>query len=92
MLKDKPAAVAPAVLGLQALAHVAADDELGPRFLALTGLDAGGLRAGAADPAILAAVIEFLAAHERDLVACAAAIGVTPETLVAAGASLEAGA
>ena len=74
-----------ATLALLALAHVAGDEELGPRFLALTGMDAGELRARAGEPAVLAAVIEFLAAREADLVACAEAIGVKPAVLAAAG-------
>ncbi len=76
------------LLGLQALAHIAADEELGPRFLALTGLDADGLRAGASDPGLLAAVLEFLAAHEADLVAVAEALEVSPATLAAAARQL----
>lgn len=78
----------PAVLALQALAHVAGDADLGPRFLALSGLDAATLRARAGDPATLAAVIEFLQGRESDLVACADAIGAKPEALVRAGAAL----
>lgn len=77
-----------ATVGLRALAHVAGDPDLGPRFLALSGLDADGLRAGAADPALLAAVIGFLEGREADLIACAAAIGVKPEVLVGAGRRL----
>ena len=78
----------PMVLGLQALGHVAGDPDLGPRFLALSGLDSAGLRAGAGEPALLAAVIDFLCARESDLVACAEAMAVTPAALVAAGAAL----
>lgn len=81
----------PLVTGLQALGHVAGDADLGPRFLALSGLDADGLRAGAGDPALLAAVIDFLGGREADLVACADAIGATPAALVAAGAALARG-
>jgi hypothetical protein len=76
------------VLALQALAHLAADPDLGPRFLALTGLDADGLRASADDPGLLAAVLGFLAAHEADLVATAAALNVLPATLAAAARTL----
>lgn len=89
MLHDKSLNVPPpAVLALQALAHVAGDPDLGPRFLALSGLDAASLRAAAGDPALLAALIDFLQARETDLVACAVALGVKPEALVRAGASL----
>ena len=86
MLHDNSAT--PTIVALQALAHVAGDPDLGPRFLDLSGLDAAGLRASAADPAVLAALIDFLAMNEADLVRCAEAIGVKPEALVRAGQAL----
>ena len=79
------------VLALQALAHVAGDPDLGPRFLALSGLDVATLRARAGDTEILAAVIEFLCARESDLIACAAALDVKPEALARAGTMLAEG-
>ena len=89
MLHDKQAHAAnPLVLALQALAHVAGDADLGPRFLALSGLDAAGLRASATEPAVLAAVIDFLAMRESDLVRCADAIGVKPDALIRASEAL----
>ncbi len=75
-------------VALQALAHVAGDDMLGPRFLTLSGMDPAELRARAADPEVLAAVVDFLAANETDLVDCAKAIGVRPEALAAVAAAL----
>lgn len=71
-------------LALRALAYVAGDAELGPRLLDLTGLDTAGLRARAADPAVLAATLHFLAAHEPSLIACAAALDVRPAALIEA--------
>ncbi len=71
-------------LALRALAYVAGDAELGPRLLDLTGLDASGLRARAADPAVLAATLQFLAAYEPSLIACAAALDVRPAALIEA--------
>ncbi len=71
-------------LALRALAYVVGDVELGPRLLDLTGLDADGLRARAADPAVLAATLQFLAAHEPSLLACATALDVRPAALIAA--------
>ncbi len=82
---------APAITGLQVLGHIAADADLGPRFLALSGLDAAGLRARAAEPALLAAAIEFLGARESDLLACAEALGLSPAALVNAGNALARG-
>lgn len=68
---------------LRALAHIVGDPRLRDRFLALTGLDAGTLRARAGEADILAAVASFLAGHEPDLVAVAAALGVEPAALCA---------
>lgn len=79
-----------ATLGLHALAWALSDSARAARLLALTGLEAGELRARAGDPALLAAVIGFLEGHEADLVACAQGLGVKPEQLVRAGAELEA--
>ncbi|WP_416906811.1 MAG: DUF3572 family protein [Polymorphobacter sp.] len=85
-----PAPTLPAddVLALQALAATIGCDDLGPRFLALTGLDAEGLRARAAEPALLAELIAFLAAHEASLTRIAGELGVAPAALVAAGQRL----
>ena len=54
------------------------------------GLDADGLRARLGEPALLAAVLDFLAAHEPDLVDVAAEIDETPDALVAARQALAA--
>lgn len=81
---------AAAALALRALAWTLAEQTRADRLLALTGLDPQGLRARIGEPDVLAAVLKFLEAHEPDLVACAAALGVEPEALVAARWSLEA--
>jgi hypothetical protein len=78
----------PSVLALMALAWTLADDRRADRLLALTGLDADTLRAGVGDPAILGAVLGFLAEYEPDLVACAEAIDSTPQALIAAKEAL----
>lgn len=88
MLRDKSSPTDPAVLALQALAHVAGDEEMGPRFLALTGMDGTALRANADQPATLMALLEYLMANEPDLVATADAIGVKPEQLAQAARRL----
>ena len=90
MLRDKSinAVPDPLILGLQLLAHVVADPDLGARFLALSGLDADNLRSRAADPGVLAALIDFIAANEADLIAAAAALAVSPQAIVAAGNAL----
>ena len=74
----------PATLALMALAWIMADGQRADRLLALTGLDSDTLRAGIDNPAILGAVLAFLADHEPDLIACAEAIDTSPDTLIAA--------
>jgi len=76
-------------IALLALGWTLSDDGRARRLLDLTGLTAADLRAGAGDPAILAAVLAFLASYEPDLVACAAAIGEAPARLIAAKAWLD---
>ncbi|WP_164157069.1 DUF3572 family protein [Sandarakinorhabdus rubra] len=88
MLRDRPANADPAVLALQALAHVAGDEAMGPRFLTLTGMDVAELRANADRPATLTALLDYLMANEHDLVSTAEAIGVKPEALAKAARAL----
>lgn len=76
------------VVALQALAWILSDQDRAHRLLALTGLDADQLRQNAADPAIGSAVLEFLAAHEPDLIACADALDLPPERLMQAAREL----
>ena len=77
-------------LALLALAWCLEDSRRAERLLALTGLTTNDLRARAAEPALQAAVLGFLEAHEPDLLACADHLGVNPKALVAARAELEA--
>ena len=76
-------------LGLRALAWALAEPPRAMRLLEVTGLQPQHLRSRANDPAVLAAALGFLEAHEPDLVACAAALDVTPPALVRARATLE---
>ncbi len=71
-------------LALRALAFVLGDAARTNRFLDLTGLTPAALRAGVDDPAIMGAVLEFLANHEADLVAAAVALDIQPEQLATA--------
>lgn len=77
-----PPSDAAAILALRALAHIAGDPDLGPRFLDLTGLDVATLRAHAGEPEVLGAALGFLEAHEPSLVATAAALDVKPSALI----------
>lgn len=78
-----------AALALRALAWTLAEPARAMRLLDLTGLAPADLRSRASDPAVLAAALGFLAAHEPDLLACAAELGVTPGAIVAAHQALE---
>ncbi len=73
-----------ATLALGALGWLLADQDRAERLLALTGLTPEALRAGLDSPALLGAVLDFLASHEPDLLAAAAALGVEPAELVSA--------
>ena len=61
-----------------------ADDDRASRLLALTGLTPDDLRAGLTDPAVLGAVLDFIAGHEPDLILAAHELGVEPQELVRA--------
>jgi hypothetical protein len=76
-------------LALMALATAVSDERRARRFLDLTGIGTDELRARAGDPALLAALIRFLEAHEPDLVAVAEGMDVKPEALVRARHELE---
>lgn len=76
-------------IGLRALAWTLGDSARADRLLGLTGLDPQGLRARAGEPALLAATLGFLEAHEPDLMACAAALDLAPVALVAARRELD---
>lgn len=67
------------VLALQALAFLAEDDELLGRFLALTGMDADGLRASAGETGTLIAVLDFMLFDDALVVAFAERTAIRPE-------------
>lgn len=84
-------ALDPQALALSALAWVLGDERRADRLLGLTGLSPDDLRGGLGDPAVQGAVLDFLMAHEADLVASAEALGVPPEALGQARAALTGG-
>src|SRR5262245_35171291 len=71
-------------IAIAALGFVAADGELLPRFLAITGIEASTIRAAAREPGFLAGVLHFIAAHEPTLVAFASTAGIEPATVLTA--------
>jgi len=74
---------------LRALATTLGKPDLSQRFLDLTGIGTDELRRNVGNPALLAALIHFLEAHEPDLLAVAEEAGIAPGELVAAGRILE---
>ncbi|HEU4820164.1 MAG TPA: DUF3572 family protein [Qipengyuania sp.] len=81
---------APETIALEALGWVLTDEPRAERLLALTGLTLDALRGGLGDRAVLAAVLEFLSAHEADFVAAAIALNLPPEEIAAAARELAA--
>jgi hypothetical protein len=79
----------PQVVALSALAATLSDERRARRFLDVTGIETGELRARASEPRLLAALIAFLEAHEPDLLAVAEQIGVEPAAIVAARRALD---
>ena len=85
-MKLTPAAAE--VIAIDALAFIAADDDLLSRFVALTGLDPSTVRSEIQKPAFLHGVMHFLVEDERLLVAFAASAGLKPEQVAAAAQAL----
>jgi hypothetical protein len=66
-------------LAIQALGFVAADPELLPRFLAITGIEVSSIRQAAREPGFLAGVLQFIAAHEPTLLRFSEETGIPPQ-------------
>jgi Protein of unknown function (DUF3572) len=80
------------VLALQALGWIASEDEVFPAFMAASGAAIGDLRARAADPDFLAAVLDFLLMDDQWVVAFCDAQGHPYTAPQAARAALPGGA
>lgn len=77
-----------AALALHVIGWIVTDEKRAERMLSLTGLDPASLREGLGQPAVLAALLDFVLDHEPDLIACADALGVKPAAIVAARAAI----
>lgn len=72
-------------LALRAIALIAADEDMLPRFLALTGSGLDDLRDRLADPDFLGATLDFILESGDEWVArLAEAADLAPETILAA--------
>ena len=78
-------------LAVRALGFIAADPELLPRFLAITGIDASAIRRAAAELGFLAGVLQFILAHEPTLMRFAEETGTPPAAVGQALRALPAG-
>lgn len=67
-------------VALKALTHLAGDEALLSRFVALTGCGLDDIKARLADNGFLAAVLDFLLADEPSLLTFVEAEGLAPET------------
>jgi hypothetical protein len=65
-------------VAIAALAFVANDPVLLPRFLSLTGIEVSQIRLAASEPGFLAGVLQFIRAHEPTLAAFCESTGITP--------------
>jgi hypothetical protein len=68
-------------LAIVALGYIASDTVQLSRFLALTGIDPGSIRAAAEEPGFLAGVLAYISGNERTLIAFAAHASVAPEEI-----------
>lgn len=88
-MRDPDTNTDPQAIALRALVWTLEEPDRASRLIDITGLTPADLRARAAEPAVLAACLSFLEAHEADLIACAGALDVAPPALVAAREALE---
>ncbi|MEQ9520135.1 MAG: DUF3572 domain-containing protein [Parvibaculum sp.] len=66
-------------IALQALAHIAADEDRMSAFLTQTGLGVDELRAAASDPVVLGGVLDFLLSDEAGLLAFCEDLDMAPD-------------
>lgn len=78
-------------IAIEALAWLAQDKELLPRFLTLTGIEATSIRQAAREPGFLAGVLQFFLAHEPTLLRYCADTGRDPAAIEKALACLPGG-
>jgi len=76
------------MLAIQALAFIAEDLEQLTRFLGMTGIEAGKIRAAAREEGFLAAVLEHMLADENLLIRFAESAGVDPANIARAYSAL----
>lgn len=88
MQKNKKSTQDADSIAIDGLLFIAGDDELLPRFLALTGIQAEQIREAAKERGFLAGVLQFLLAHEPSLFKFCEHSGHAPESVDIAASSL----
>lgn len=83
-----PSATDASALALSALGWILSDEARARRFLDLTGLTPDVLRDSLGLPSTQLAVLDFLCAHEPDLIAAAESLALAPSDLAAAREAL----
>lgn len=76
------------IVALRCIAEIVGDADLGPRFFALTGLDAASLREHLMQHSTLGAALEFLLNHEPTLMDVANRLDIAPNEIVEAASTL----
>lgn len=79
-------------IALLALGWLAGNEDLLPVFMGASGASLADLRAGAADPAFLGSVLDFILMDDAWVIACCEASGMACETLMHARQTLPGGA
>jgi hypothetical protein len=75
-------------LAIQALEYLGREPERLGRFLALSGLDPGTIRAAAQQPEFLSGVLEYVMSDDRVVVAFTESLAIPPERIAQARAVL----
>jgi hypothetical protein len=88
---DAPVHEAAAAVAIEAISYIANHPEQMSRFLALTGIDPGAIRAAAGVPGFLAGILDYVCGDERLLVAFAGHAGVSPVEIESARRTLGGG-
>ena len=72
-------------IAIDALTFIVSSAETAGRFIDVTGVDLSRIREEATKPDFLRGVMQFIIESDELIVACATAVGVKPEEVVAAG-------
>jgi len=72
------------ILGLTALAHMAAHEDIITAYLRLTGMTLDRLKESATDPATLGSILDYFLQNEKRLLLFCQAENIAPEQIAAA--------